>query len=175
MAEPGRARLAFAKAREMVNAVDRNDYYGSALRNRAALLALAAEAGGREGFTQVASLVRRAPERQRRPHDDAGAGLAGDGGARHGRLGGGLAYSVDGERKTATRDPVVINPDQAAIARGVRVKNEGDGTVWMQVTARGVPNEPLPAATQGLSVQREFLTLDGRRGRPAPRCARTSG
>ena len=57
VAEPGRARLAFAKAREMVNAVDRNDYYGSALRNRAALLALAAEAGGREGFTQVASLV----------------------------------------------------------------------------------------------------------------------
>ena len=47
------------------------------------------------------------------------------------------------------------------------MKNEGDGTVWMQVTARGVPNEPLPAATQGLSVQREFLTL----GRPArPTC-----
>ena len=62
----------------------------------------------------------------------------------------------------------MINPDQAAIARGVRVKNEGDGTVWMQVTARGVPNEPQPAATQGLSVQREFLTLDGRR----PTCAR---
>jgi len=72
------------------------------------------------------------------------------------------AENLDGERKTGTRDPVVLNPDGAAIARGVRVKNEGDGTVWMQVTARGVPNEPLPAATQGLSVQREFLTLDGR-------------
>src|SRR5204862_2472346 len=57
VAEPGRARLAFAKARQMVNDLDRHDYYGSALRNRAALLALAAEAGGREGVTEVASLV----------------------------------------------------------------------------------------------------------------------
>ena len=133
------------------------------LRNRAALLTLAAEAGGREGFTQVASLVG---ERLNANVDHtttqeqawlvmAAHAMAGSGG--------GLAYSVDGERKTATRDPVVINPDRAAIGRGVRVKNEGDGTVWMQVTARGVPNEPLPAATQGLSVQREFLTLDGRR------------
>ena len=158
----------------MVNAIDRNDYYGSALRNRAALLALAAEAGGREGFTQVASLVG---ERLNANVDHtttqeqawlvmAAHAMAGSGG--------GLVYSVDGERKSATRDPVVINPGQAAIARGVRVKNEGDGTVWMQVTARGVPNEPLPAATQGLSVQREFLTLTA--GAPTcGACARTSG
>ena len=31
----------------------------------------------------------------------------------------------------------------------------------MQVTARGVPLDPQPAATAGLSVQREFLTFDG--------------
>jgi alpha-2-macroglobulin len=162
VAEPGRARLAFAKAREMANAVDRQDYYGSALRNRAALLALATEAGGREGFTQVAGIVgeRLAANVDYTTTQEqawlvmAAHAMAGGGG--------GLAYSVDGERKNATRDPVVINPDRAAIARGVRVKNEGDGTVWMQVTARGVPSEPLPAATHGLSVQREFLTLDGR-------------
>lgn len=162
VAEPGRARLAFAKAREMVNAIDRNDYYGSALRNRAALLALAAEAGGREGFTQVASLVgERLSANVDHTTTQEQAWLVMAAHAMAGS-GGGLAYSVDGERRTATRDPVVINPDQAAIARGVRVKNEGDGTLWMQVTARGVPNEPLPAATQGLSVQREFLALDGR-------------
>ncbi len=32
----------------------------------------------------------------------------------------------------------------------------------MQVTARGVPIDPLPAARAGLSVEREFLTLHGR-------------
>ena len=55
----------------------------------------------------------------------------------------------------------MINPDQAAIARGMRVKNDGDRPVWMQVTARGVPRDPQPAASDGLSVQREYLTLAG--------------
>ena len=47
--EPGRARLAFALARQHIDERDPNDYYGSPLRNRAALLALATEAGGPEG------------------------------------------------------------------------------------------------------------------------------
>ena len=110
----------------MMNAIDRNDYYGSPLRNRAALLALAAEAGGREGFTQVASLVGErliANVEHTTTQEQAWLVLAA-----HAMAGGGeFAYSVDGERKKATRDPVVINPDPAAIARGVRVKNEGDG------------------------------------------------
>ena len=162
VAEPGRARLAFAKAREMANAVGRDDYYGSALRNRAALLALAAEAGGREGFTQVSTLVGErlaANVDQTTTQEQAWLVMAAHAMA---GAGGNLAYAVDGERKTATRDPVTINPDAAAIARGLRVRNEGEQSVWMQVTARGVPREALPATTQGISVQREFLTLEGR-------------
>ncbi|MCA0302660.1 MAG: alpha-2-macroglobulin family protein [Proteobacteria bacterium] len=162
VAEPGRARLAFAKARDMADAVGRGDYYGSALRNRAALLALAAEAGGREGFAQVASIVGEklaANVNQTTTQEQAWLVLAAR--AMSG-AGGDLVYALDGERKTAPRDPVTINPDAAAIARGVRLRNEGDGAVWLQVTARGVPREALPATTQGISVQREFLTLSGR-------------
>lgn len=162
VAEPGRARLAFAKARDMADAVDRRDYYGSALRNRAALLALAAEAGGREGFTQVAAIVGEklaANVNQTTTQEQAWLVLAARAMA---GAGGDLAYSLDGERKTSSRDPVTINPDAAAIARGVRLRNEGDGAVWLQVTARGVPREALPATTQGISVQREYLTLSGR-------------
>jgi uncharacterized protein YfaS (alpha-2-macroglobulin family) len=161
VAEPGRARLAFAKARQMANAVGPNDYYGSALRNRAALLALAAEAGGREGVAEVASVIGErltANVNQTTTQEQAWLVMA----ARALAGGSELAYSIDGEQKKARTEPVVINPDQAAIGRGVKLKNEGDSTVWMQVTARGVPNEPLPAATQGLSVRREYLTLDGR-------------
>ena len=159
--EPGRAKLAFAKARQLINEYDSHDYYGSPLRNRAALLALAAEAGGREGVTQIASAVgeRLAANIDfTTTQEQAWLVLA----ARAMAAGGELAYSVDGAQKKATTEPVVINPDQAAIARGVRLKNEGDSTVWMQVTARGVPIEPLPAASEGLSVNREYLTLDGR-------------
>jgi uncharacterized protein YfaS (alpha-2-macroglobulin family) len=161
VAEPGRAKLAFAKAREMANAVARGDYYGSALRNRAALLALAAEAGGREGLAEVARTVG---ERLTANVDDTTtqeqAWLVM---AAHAMAAGGeLVYSVDGEQKKGGKEPVVINPDAAAISRGVKIRNDGESTIWMQVTARGVPNEPMPAATRGLSVQREYLTLEGR-------------
>jgi hypothetical protein len=55
----------------------------------------------------------------------------------------------------------VLNPDHAAIARGMRVTNDGEHPVWLQVTARGVPLDPQPAASEGLSVRRRFLTLAG--------------
>ena len=43
--EPGRARLAFGIARQRLDQRDTSDYYGSGLRDRAALLALAAGSG----------------------------------------------------------------------------------------------------------------------------------
>ena len=75
--------------------------------------------------------------------------------------GGELAYSVDGQQRKSATEPVVLNPDQAAIARGMRVTNDGERPVWLQVTARGVPIDPQPAASEGLSVRRQFLTLTG--------------
>jgi hypothetical protein len=72
-----------------------------------------------------------------------------------------LSYEIDGEANKTTTDPVVVNPDAAALGRGLHVKNTGDRPVWVQVTARGVPRDPQPAASVGLSVQRDFLTLDG--------------
>ena len=44
----------------------------------------------------------------------------------------------------------------------MKVRNQGDRPIWLQVTARGVPKEPQPAARQGLSVERTFYTLDGK-------------
>ena len=57
----------------------------------------------------------------------------------------------------------MINPDAAAIERGVHVKNEGERPIWLQVTARGVPKDPQPAAEAGLSVERSYYTLDGKK------------
>lgn len=162
VAEPGRARLAFTKARAMVDAYDKDDYYGSRLRNRAALLALASEAGGREGVTEVASVVgERLASRIDETTTQEQAWLVLAARALGGGGGGELAYSVEGDQKKASREPVVVNPDPASIARGLRIRNDGDSTVWMQVTALGVPNEPLPAETRGLSIQREYFTLQG--------------
>jgi alpha-2-macroglobulin len=158
--EPGRARLAFGLARQRIDERDPNDYYGSPLRNRAALLALAAEAGGRDGVAAVLGSVRErlvARVQETTTQEQAWLLLAARalGGA------GEIDYAVDGEKRKATKDPVILNPDAAAIARGTRVKNEGDKAVWLQVTARGVPKEPQPAASQGLSLTRSHYTLDG--------------
>ncbi len=130
------------------------------MRDRAALLALATEAGGREGVAAIVGAVRDrlvAHVDETTTQEQAWLVLAA-----HALGGSGeLAYSVDGDKRTAKTDPVVINPDAAAVARGVKVKNEGDQPFWLQVTARGVPKEPLPAATKGLSIERSYFTFDG--------------
>ena len=161
VAEPGRAKLAFALARQRIDQPDPSDYYGSPLRNRAAILALASEAGGREALVEVVNAVREklvARINQTTTQEQAWLVLA----ARAVSAGGELAYSVDGEHKETSTDPVVLNPDATALARGMKVTNDGDRPVWLQVTARGVPLDPQPAATEGLSVRRRFLTLGGK-------------
>ena len=160
--EPGRARLAFGIARQRLDQRDTSDYYGSGLRDRAALLALAQEAAGREGLLAVASAVRErmtAKVADTTTQEQAWLVLA----AKAMASGGELAYSVDGTAQKAAGEPVVINPDAAAIARGMHVRNEGERPVWLQVTARGVPKEPQPAAESGLAVERAYYTLDGRK------------
>lgn len=158
--EPGRARLAFAQARLHIDERDPSDYYGSPLRNRAALITLAVEAGGREALAEMTSLVGErlaASIGLTTTQEQAWLVMA----AR--AMGGSteLAYSVDGQQRKAAAEPVVINPDAAGLARGLKLRNDSDRPIWMQVTARGVPLDPLPAATAGLSVNRTFLTLGG--------------
>jgi hypothetical protein len=158
--EPGRARLAFGLARQRIDQRDTHDYYGSALRDRAALLALAKEAGGAEGLQTVANAVREkmvARVEYTTTQEQAWLVLAA-----HAMAGDSeLAYSVDGDARHSTKEPVVINPDAAAIEHGVHIRNQGDRPIWLQVTARGVPKEPQSAAVAGLSVGRTFYTLDG--------------
>ena len=88
-----------------------DEYYGSPLRDRAALLALATEAGGREGLAEVVNAVRErmvARIDQTTTQEQAWLVLA----ARAMSAGGELAYSVDGDARKAATEPVVINPDQ---------------------------------------------------------------
>ncbi len=158
--EPGRARLAFNTARLKLDEHDPHDYYGSPLRDRAALLALATEAGGKDGIAAIVGSVRDrlvAKVEQTTTQEQAWLVLA----ARAIGGSGELAYAVDGVSQKTTKDPVVVNPDAASLTRGVTIKNESEQPFWLQVTARGVPKEPLPPATEGLSIDRRYFTFDG--------------
>ncbi len=158
--EPGRARLAFNVARMQLDQRDPHDYYGTPLRDRAAILALATEAGGRDGVAAILGSVQDrlvAKVEQTTTQEQAWLVLA----ARALGGGGELAYAVDGASQKTTKDPVVVNPDAAALARGVKIKNEGAQPFWLQVTARGVPKDPQPPATEGLSVERRYFTFAG--------------
>jgi alpha-2-macroglobulin len=158
--EPGRARLAFTVAQMHLNDRDPKDYYGSPLRDRAGLLALASEAAGREGATAVANAIGdrlAAKVQDTTTQEQAWLVLA----AKATGGGGDLAYTVDGQSKKAATEPVVLNPDTATLAKGLHVRNDGNKPIWLQVTARGVPNDPQPAATQGLSIDRSYYTLTG--------------
>ena len=158
--EPGRGRLAFALARQRIDERDPSDYYGSPLRNRAALVTLAVEAGGREGLTEMTNLVGdrlSASLGLTTTQEQAWLVMA----ARAMSGSAQLSYSVDGQQRQAAAEPVTINPDAAALARGLKLRNDSDRPIWMQVTARGVPLDPQPAATAGISVQREYFKLNG--------------
>jgi len=158
--EPGRARVALANAQKTIDVRDASDYYGSALRDRAAILALAQEAGGRDAVASAVGSVRErltARVADTTTQEQAWLVLA----ARALGGGGELAYSVNGEPRRAASEPVAMNPDAAALAQGFRVRNDGDRPVWLQVTARGVPRDVLPPASDGFTVQRKFMELDG--------------
>jgi uncharacterized protein YfaS (alpha-2-macroglobulin family) len=158
--EPGRAKLAFTMAESHVDDRDPHDYYGSPLRDRAGLLALASEAEGRQGLTAVVNSVSSrlaARVQDTTTQEQAWLVLA----ARAMGANSELAYSVDGQSSKATHEPVVLNPDASTLGRGLHVRNDGDKPIWLQVTARGVPKDPQPPATQGLSIERTYYTLDG--------------
>lgn len=158
--EPGRARLAFSTAQMRIDERDPSDYYGTPLRDRAALLALAAEAGGHDGLVAVVGSVRQrlvARVQYTTTQEQAWLVLA----ARALGGGGDLAYALNGDVHSSTKDPVVLNPDSDQLGRGLLVKNAGDRPLWLQVTARGVPKDPQPAATEGISIKRRFYTMNG--------------
>jgi uncharacterized protein YfaS (alpha-2-macroglobulin family) len=60
-----------------------------------------------------------------------------------------------------------LNPEAAALAAGIAVKNTGSGPMRQVLTVRGVPAAPLPAGGDGFEITRTYLDRDGRPFDPA--------
>jgi alpha-2-macroglobulin len=165
-----RASTAFALLDRPASAIEQiefrsrsygGDYYGTPLRDWARLVAVAAEAGR-------TSLVARLFERYQWVDDrtdelttqeKAWLMLAAHAlSARQGKL----ELAVNGELVAKPSDPLSLAPDLVALAKGFSIANRGEREVWETVSIRGIPKRPLPAEASGLTLAREFWTLDGK-------------
>ena len=136
--------------------------YGGALRDSAAMVALAAETKA-PGIDPVALLARV-------------AGLQASAGWLSTQEQGWLlmaAYavsprstsmtlSVDGKAEDPTSKPLYLRPDSVALQKGVVVKNAGASPVFATASVIGVPAQDLPPVSAGFEIQRSFLTTDGK-------------
>lgn len=162
-----RARSAFAKA---FSFDDRPYYwwdYGSALRDRAAVLALAAEAGQTDRIGDLASAVAREADARRylSTQEQGWLLLAAQAiGAGQGTL----TLSRDGAPWAAGQARARLRPDAAQLGKGVSLANAGTAPVWVRVTRSGIPEAEQPAASEGITVTRQWYTLDGKPLPPGP-------
>jgi uncharacterized protein YfaS (alpha-2-macroglobulin family) len=133
--------------------------YGSALRDAAALVTLAAEGGGPRPtiFNAVARIeAARGLTPYTSTQESAWLVLA----ARAlGKEGARVALDVAGE---ATQTPLYRNFRTSDLAGGpVKVTNSGDAILQAVVSVTGAPITPEPAADRGFKIERTYYTLDG--------------
>ena len=158
-----RAEEAFARARAALGQAG-GDHYGSAERDAAGTLAVAASVGDRATVDAAGDLVARQAGRA-----DPWAWNTQQKGwllrAAEALLQGqsAPAIAVDGIAEAAAGAPALaFQPTPEQLSRGMAFSNEGEGAVWRSVMLKGVPKEaPPPVAKGGLTLEKSFRTLDG--------------
>ncbi len=153
--ERERAEAMFAQAARLARTSEaqagwRADY-GTALRDRAGLLALAAEAGsGGVDRMQLASQVGRSGPAHQLSTQEAAWSL---------RAAAALGAEADG--LVVDGRPVSGDVVLAFDGTPVTLRNDGDAPVTVTLTAFGVPEVPPPAGGVGYGITRRHYTPDG--------------
>ncbi|MCX8999358.1 alpha-2-macroglobulin family protein [Rhizobiaceae bacterium BDR2-2] len=151
-------RNALALSGEAVDEGSRSDY-GSALRDDAALLTLAAESRPEPGLV-VPLTARVGDEWQLRSRsstqEQAWMWLASHALADEDRT---VALGVNGQDRQGGYQARMSG--QTLSDEPLTVENRGGETVYAAVTAVAAPEEPLPAGGQGYTIERSWYTLDG--------------
>ena len=158
--ELGRAQEAFTAALNRTGRAATVRDYGTSLRDRAALLALLAESG---------QLPERIPPLAEQ--------LAADFGQRHytstqeqawlllaahallAQAAGPMRLTVDGQ--AATADPLYLAPSSEQLAKGLSMRNEGNGPIWYSANLSGVPIAQQPPAREGFTIARRYYNRTG--------------
>lgn len=72
-----------------------------------------------------------------------------------------VVAEVDGTTVGPQTRPIAAFPTTADLARGYAIANRGGETLRVEVATSGVPTGPLPAAADGMTVERAIHSLDG--------------
>jgi len=164
--DPTRADAMFTRAtRQLAAAADEGqlwrDDYGTTLRDTAAVLALAVEAGT-DTVDRDALFARLAGGPAQLSTQEASWTLL----AAHAVLGEapGAGLTLDG---TALTGPLVEVLSDIALATPKVIANTGDNDTDLTVTTFGVPEVAPPASGNGYAIERRYFTLEGEPADPS--------
>jgi alpha-2-macroglobulin len=155
-----RASHAFELAARVYDRDVTKDYYGSRLRDLAALTAAAGQAGDLGALPGLLDRLAQIDYRAgwTTTQEDAWMLIAA-----HTLIkqGGELSVEIDGKPQTSNGEPVHLAPSAAELAHGIEIANRGQKPIWNLVALEGVPREPQPAVSNGFRIAREFRDLQG--------------
>ena len=164
MGDRARGRDAFRQAIDALGYKDIYDWYQSPLRDTAAVIALAYEAGETDLARSLQSRLENSVEDPDQLNTQEQARLLQ---AAHFMLAAAGQIRID----TAGVTPLVNSG--GAMRWGVgplaqaRFVNHGTGALWRTVTVRGEPSAPPGATSQGISVEKGYFTMQGQRIDPS--------
>jgi uncharacterized protein YfaS (alpha-2-macroglobulin family) len=143
--------------------VSREDY-GSTLRDAAALVTLASEAGGSRP-TIMNAMMKIEQARARAPYTStqenawlvmAARAMAKDAG--------GVSLDVAGDK---VKGALYRSVKASELAQPLKVTNTGEAPLQAVISVSGSPITPEPAAEQGFKIERLYYTLDGEEADPS--------
>src|SRR5690606_22261638 len=72
-----------------------------------------------------------------------------------------VVAEIDGRLTGPQTRPIAAFPSTADLERGYVISNRGGETLRVEIDSSGVPTAPLPAAEEGMTVERTVYGLDG--------------
>ena len=149
-------RLAGARVADGERRLGWRSDYGTGLRDQAAVLSLAVDAGSDAiDLVSLADTVSRAPVARRSTQENMWSLLAVNALIKEG---GAEGILLNGSTMNA---PLVRTLSEDDLITGVALENSGDRETTAVVSVFGVPSEPEPAGGNGYKIEREYFTTEG--------------
>ncbi|WP_375206664.1 alpha-2-macroglobulin family protein [Hyphococcus sp.] len=161
MGDRARAESAFEKAMQAVGWQNRGDYYQTALRDVAGLVALAVETGQTDKTEALIEQLKTYMKDPKAMHtqEKAFTLLAAQALLRTADA---VELTVNGQSLSDLPPAPSFTPDEAEIDDGVAYRNDGEGQIFRSLTVTGSPTSAPPATQQGFTLTKRIATRDGR-------------